>query len=701
MKLFFLILKPIIFFSLFTAIFFVSPSRALGQGSLYIGPPTGTFTVGSTFTVSVYLNTGGQFINAIEANLSFPPGKLQVVSPTTGKSIIQLWVDQPTYSNLDGTIKFQGAIPTPGINTQAGVISTVTFRVRSTGTATIKILDTSRVLLNDGKGTDILGQTSHGVYTLTLPPPAGPIVTSPTHLDQEKWYAAKNVVFRWEVASDAQGFSYVLNDFPVDDPDNISEGLRDTARYDNLSDGIHYFHIKSLRAVVWGGVTHYAIKVDSTPPAAFEIEISPSDYTSNHRPIINFETTDQVSSVDHYELKIIPLDQSASQSNTESSRKDTATPFFIEAVSPYSRELDFGRYDVITRAYDEAGNFYQASHRLTITNPIFEIVRGQGLRLGGTFLIPWIYVWVILVILLALLSYLGRSAWILHRHIEKRLEAGSLGHPAIAEGLEKLKEKQKEYGSGGMPKNLGILALILLTSFGILFSHAEAQTQNNVGNLTNLPVEPPIVTLFPQSISNDEIFYIGGRAGAPEAQVTIYLQQVETGSTLSQQAATDKTGAWFYSLPHLLNAGKYLVWTQLKVGEEVSPPSSRLELEVAPTAIQVGENRISFQNLYLTLLVIFIIAFLGLLVFTFYHSYHSGRKREKLTKELKEAEESIRRGFLILRRDIQSELAVVRKAKLRKEVLIEEKLQEEKLLKDLEFVSNYISKEVWDVEKEL
>ena len=209
------------------------------------------------------------------------------------------------------------------------------------------------------------------------------------------------------------------------------------------------------------------------------------------------------------------------------------------------------------------------------------------------------------------------------------------------------------------------------------------------------------MTLFPKAISNDEIFYIGGRAEAPQAKVTIYFQEVQSGSTLSHEAATDKTGAWFYSLPQFLSAGKYLIWTQLKVGEEVSPPSSRLELEVAPTAIQVGQNRINFQNLYLTLLVIFIIAFLGLLVFIFYHSYHSGKKREKLAKEFKEAEESIRRGFLILRRDIQAELALVRKAKLEKEVLVEERLSEEKLLKDLEFVNNYISKEIWDVEREL
>ncbi len=48
-----------------SAILFLKPTLALGQGSIYMGPSTGTFTVGSTFTVSVYLNTGDQFVNAI------------------------------------------------------------------------------------------------------------------------------------------------------------------------------------------------------------------------------------------------------------------------------------------------------------------------------------------------------------------------------------------------------------------------------------------------------------------------------------------------------------------------------------------------------------------------------------------------------------------------------------------------------------
>jgi hypothetical protein len=68
-------------------------------------------------------------------------------------------------------------------------------------------------------------------------------------------------------------------------------------------------------------------------------------------------------------------------------------------------------------------------------------------------------------------------------------------------------------------------------------------------------------------------------------------------------------------------------------------------------------------------------------------------------KEIHEAEESIRRGFAVLRRDVQAELAVVGKIKLTKELSQEEKQRESELLRDLDWVERMIGKEVWDVEQ--
>src|SRR3989344_6809533 len=149
--------------------------------SLYVSPSGGSFVTGSTFTVSIFVNTGGESVNAIEANLTFPVDTLQVVSPTAGNSFIKTWIAQPTYSNTAGTLRFQGAVPNPGINTEAGLVSTVTFRTRSVGSAAVRFLDSSRVLLNDGRGTNALDRTSGATFSITLPAPQGPIVTSRTN----------------------------------------------------------------------------------------------------------------------------------------------------------------------------------------------------------------------------------------------------------------------------------------------------------------------------------------------------------------------------------------------------------------------------------------------------------------------------------------------------------------------------------------
>mgnify|MGYP000159149342 CR=1 FL=1 len=152
-----------------------------GEGALlFIGPSFQNVIVGETFQVSVLLDTNNHTINTIDAKLRFPTDKLQVVSPSVGKSIIGIWTAPPSFNNTTGELHFQGGIPSPGINISQGLISTITFRVKSVGTAGLSFLGDSKILLNDGFGTDILTDTRGGSYRLTLPLPKGPAVTSPT-----------------------------------------------------------------------------------------------------------------------------------------------------------------------------------------------------------------------------------------------------------------------------------------------------------------------------------------------------------------------------------------------------------------------------------------------------------------------------------------------------------------------------------------
>ena len=78
--------------------------------------------------------------------------------------------------------------------------------------------------------------------------------------------------------------------------------------------------------------------------------------------------------------------------------------------------------------------------------------------------------------------------------------------------------------------------------------------------------------------------------------------------------------------------------------------------------------------------------------FMFFHFYHGRKKHARFLKEVREAEESLRRGFAVLKRDIEAELSIIKKAKLSRTFKDEEGLKETQLLKDFEAVQKYIGK---------
>lgn len=654
--------------------FFALPADA---ALLRLSPNAGSFTVGSTFDVSIFLDTEGKAVNALDITLSFPPDKLQLVSPSAGRSIISVWTGQPRFNNTTGRVELQGGFP-GGINVSNGLISTLTFRVRAVGQAVVKFLDGSQVLLHDGRGTDALTQTVSGIYELLLPPPQGPTVVSRTHPDQSKWYNLGSVELSWAPDAAVEGYSYVLNGEPVDIPDDVSEGTRTSVIYKSVDSGTQYFHIKAYRGGSWGGTTHFALNVDTIPPAEFSTQIIPDSRTTRRQPIFQWGTTDTHSGVDHYELKIIPL--SIARAGGEDQ------PFFIEAQSPYvAPELALGDYDVIVRAYDKAGNVRESVERLKIVPTLFRFVGDKGLEIrGGVFTIPWAMVWTIALIALGVLLFLAYQVRRMHddRHI--RLSLKELP-PHLRRQLEELKQARRRIGK----------TFLFLAFFASLVAwrpvvHAQ--------QMANVDLAPPFITSISRDISDEDIFYAGGKVDVGGADVVLYLQNLRTGETESHTVTADRKGDWFYRHSSFLGSGNYLLWAQSRFGQAVSPPGPQIQLSVRPTAIQFGASRLSYEALYLALLLLFLAATAGLTGYIVYHGVHARVKRKAMEKEIREAEESVRRGFAVLRRDIEAELEVIKKAKLSKELKEEERAREAQLLKDLEWVEKYIGKEVWDVD---
>lgn len=377
------------------------PNSADAEGAvLSLSPNITIFYVGSTFDVSIMLDTKGQNINAVQVELNFPTDKLQVVEPASGRSIIRVWSSAPTYSNSEGKISFTGGIPNPGINTSSGSLLTLTFRAKSPGKARLSFGSTSKVLLNDGKGTNILGSTIGGIYNIVIPPPQGPIVYSPTHPDQTKWYKNNNPTLAWQPENGGSIYSYTLTRDPATIPDNVSEGKLTSTYYEDLEDGLWYFHIKAKEGSSWGGVSTFLLRIDTEPPADFEIKCD-APRTTNPRPIISFFTTDTDSGVDHYEVKIINI----------SNPDESGVSKFTEEVSPYQLpKLYIGSYDVIVRAFDAAGNWQDSKIRIEIVHPLISLTKEKGITIRGI-LISWpvaIISLLLILIIIGLLIYLNK-----------------------------------------------------------------------------------------------------------------------------------------------------------------------------------------------------------------------------------------------------------------------------------------------------
>ncbi len=655
--------------------------------AISISPSSSNVVVGDVFSVSIFLDTNSRIINTIDAILRFPPDKLQVVSPSVGKSIIGIWTAPPSFNNLTGELHFQGGIPSPGINTSNGLISTVTFRAKSVGSANISFSGDSKILLNDGFGTNALTGTQGATINLGLPVPAGPIVASNTHPNQGEWYRIRTAVLQWDDGyAPAGGYSYVLNDTPVDIPDDISEGSGREISYKNLSDGFHYFHIKALRGGNWGGVTHYSIKIDSTEPAEFNIKVLPKARTSSHFPIFDFNTTDVLSGTNHYELRIVPLDIE----NAERFNGANEEGFFIEVDTRYipDVELGLGKYDVIVRAYDNAGNFRESIKRVSIINPIITAT-SDGLNLMDRFVIPWLFIAVAGALILVLLLVLGVRERRKHREISLRRIAGALDDPVIRRRIKELQRRKESYDAT-RHKIAAIALIATLSIFAVPWVRVS-----NAQEVSSLP--PPIITTISESISNDQIFYVGGQTDVADSEVIIFIQNIQDGQVISDSVVADKRGDWFYARKEPLMRGSYLLWSQLRVGSQLSPPSPQKQISVSQTAFQLGASRLSLETLYLlsTFILFAVVIILG--GFVFFHFYHRRRKHGELQQEIREADAVIKSGFITLHEDINAELKVIHKAKLNKTLSEQEKDREERLLKDLEEIEEFIKKEFRDV----
>jgi len=353
----------------FIFVLFSLSGETVQAANLYFSPSSGSYSVGQTISVGVYVSSADQTMNAASGVISFPSDKLEVTSLSNASSIFSLWVLEPSFSNSIGSLNFEGIVLNPGFVGAAGKIITINFKTKAAGNPILNFFSGS-VLANDGKGTNILSNLSTAQFSLSssaitpptpsVTPPAGisgtptaPIINSSTHPNPDKWYSNSTPEFSWEVPSDVTAVRLLIGKIPIATPTVLYSPAISEKKLDKMEDGEYYFHVRFRNQYGWGAITHRKILIDTQPPEPFSIEFPEGKKTDNPQPPILFKTTDSMSGIDHYKVKINNGDFVVT---TEKVLSDPYLPPLLES----------GKQTVVVQAYDKAGNYVTASNELTI-----------------------------------------------------------------------------------------------------------------------------------------------------------------------------------------------------------------------------------------------------------------------------------------------------------------------------------------------
>ena len=280
-----------------------------------LSPTENSYTVDSAFTVNVYVTNNTESINGVGGTLTFPQDMVSVRSISKDGSIVKSWTEEPSYSNTNGTVNFDGALSNSGFSDTRGKVLSVTFVAKSEGVAKLA-LSSGHVLANDGQASNVLGKLGTASYVLTprtTEEGAGystndvlnlNSLTSDTHPDQDTWYNSRNVSFSWGPLSDVTAVRTLYDTKPLSSPTKIYDPPIRNKNFIADQDGILYMHLQMKDTKGWRESTHYRFQIDTKAPEKIIASFPEGDVTTNAAPTIKVEAWDSLSGIDHISFRV-------------------------------------------------------------------------------------------------------------------------------------------------------------------------------------------------------------------------------------------------------------------------------------------------------------------------------------------------------------------------------------------------------------
>lgn len=389
------------YFVLICASLFFLLAHSASAAVIYILPEQGNFARGGTVSIDIKINSEGEGVNAAQGKINWPAGVLEFMEASKEGSALSFWLEEPALSNASSSLSFIGGTA-KGISGEALQILKVKFKALTAGTAEISVSDAA-VTASDGKGTNVLSKVKGGSYRVVLEAiqpevpalvrverPATPAQALPKkpemqvsqYPDEQQWHNfLGEVMVLWNVPSDITAVATALNRSPNAVPSVAEKELTTGRNFGILEDGIWYVHVRFRNSIGWGPAAHYRIAIDTKPPLPFGLAFLEGETTDNPAPVIRFKSSDTLSGLKEYEIKI----------DDREAIKVPAAGFPGSFTLPLQPP---GTHRVVVRAIDEAGNSVEdgtAIEILPIPSPAITFVTGElfseeerGLNVKGT-----------------------------------------------------------------------------------------------------------------------------------------------------------------------------------------------------------------------------------------------------------------------------------------------------------------------------
>ena len=330
------------------------PIYTIYNSTMSFQPESDLFVMEQEHWINIQIKTGGESINAVEVVASYDPKSLYVEDLIFANSFCSPeFIFKKEIDNVQGKLHIQCGVLEQTFQKYITTVADILVQPLKDGLTTLKFEAESKVLANDGLGTNVLRSVVNGSYQIVSTNPNNDkpptlLIFSYTHPNSERWYKNKNIHVEWQKHLEQYQLAYSIDKSPNYIPDGQLITANNFLDFQIEGDGVYYLHLSLIKSDAIVTTSHFKIQVDSTPPLIPEIKISADRVKKGDVVRFEFGGSDATSGL---------------QKNYYVRFDGIFFPVLSELQVPF---LEKGRYKVTLRVFDNANNFTDVAKEIIV-----------------------------------------------------------------------------------------------------------------------------------------------------------------------------------------------------------------------------------------------------------------------------------------------------------------------------------------------